>query len=121
MTEDQKKFLLCLRVKGDGTDMVLDTATITKCTQCGHDVWIAPTGVALVAENPSVMVTCYSCVARTHSDEPMEIEAPPGAFTELADALGLSPTEVAGLAAVAQAMDERNDEIRRQRIEKGQR
>ncbi len=124
MGETDHKQLCCLRVKGDGTDQVLDTATITHCHLCGHDVWIAPSGVAMVARDISVRVVCMHCVlkqAEANPDEPVNVDAPPGAWEELAQQNGVTPRDVAQARMVLQLMQADADRKKEAKIRRGAR
>lgn len=55
---------------------------------CGHDAWVAPTGVALVEEQ-GVLTVCIDCAPAG----PLEIHVPPGVREELAAHVGVTEAD----------------------------
>ena len=88
--------LVCLPVLGTNAEHLLPTSTITKCQHCHADVWIAPSGIELVAEDPThTLVLCNPCaLVEFNRNPPEEILAPPGAWEEIQEH-GFDPNDVA--------------------------
>lgn len=57
---------------------------------CGHEVWIAATGIRLLADSPQVKSCCLRCTPDT---PPAEVYAPPGAREEMNERIGVAETD----------------------------
>lgn len=56
-SEDEPVALICAPVD-DPLALVVPGSRINECSVCGCDVWTAPSGQALLAENPHAMIYC---------------------------------------------------------------
>lgn len=51
--------LVCMRV-GNPDAVLVKGTTKTRCTQCNHEVWIAPRSVQFIIDHP-IPVWCSDC------------------------------------------------------------
>ncbi len=70
--------LLVLAPTDHPVRVVPGARTIT--ADCGHEAWIAPTGIRLLVDTPSTKTCCLRCTPDT---PPTEMRVPPGARDEL--------------------------------------
>jgi len=62
---NEPKYLLCA---GVGAIKVVEGSTITNCVRCDKRVWIAPSGLQIMAEH-KVEPLCFTCAKEMTPDE----------------------------------------------------
>lgn len=95
MTDDDVRVIVCIRVEDLDADEAIGGAAPVKCEKCQHFVWIAPTSVAMIAEDLAHVyhVWCNQCAWPRLQHEETELRLAPGAWPELRRALGMNDDE----------------------------
>jgi len=79
--------ILCPRVKGPENSCAVSGATIQRCPKCGNDIWVAPSSIDKIAEDPAnTVLCCLDCVDWDQVDEIQEITE--AQAREILDAFG---------------------------------
>ena len=86
--EDDNQVMI-VAMRADGPAPVPNSAP-RLCTQCGETIWVAPTTVKYLKENPDaeVIFRCVPCAGETLAKaKPEDLNMLPGSMEELMDAL----------------------------------
>lgn len=91
MAEEDSHMILCVRCS-DLPQPAVDS-TMTQCSICGAAVWIAPSSLAFMSEEPDLELKvgcnqCFQVIMRTKAtdawSEPMIFTSVPGAHVDIA-------------------------------------
>lgn len=54
-----------------------------RMANCGHQVWMAQAGRAMLKRDPGIYVICQECAEQSYSPPDEKIESAPGAWDEI--------------------------------------
>lgn len=63
--------IICIPVK-DAREIVPGSVK-TICCRCGEPVWLAPSGIAMMAKRPNCLIVCRDCGIIMMAEEPGEL------------------------------------------------
>lgn len=82
----EQHILICLPVSSPG--YVTPGSLPDKCCQCGKSVWIAPSSLLLLHDNPGMQIRCMPCVfAHMTTDEGAIADLTPAQLEEIKEGL----------------------------------
>lgn len=74
MDSERSLCIICIPVK-EAREIVPGSVK-TICRRCGEPVWIAPSGIAIMAKRPNCLIVCHDCGIIMMAEEPGELLPP---------------------------------------------
>lgn len=58
---------------------------VARMGDCGHEVWVSPSGLAKIAKMPGILISCFNCIP---AGADVQLGIVPGALREIEENLG---------------------------------